>query len=286
VIRRAIRRTGSEPQWLLISQLEHARISTELAEGCRASFGYSTRGNAQDELLEQVWQELRLAIRHHDDGWIAWEARPQVDTQHHRPPSFRELPLDESLTIWTDSIQSAFQYGPLAGWTVAQHFLALSISSESYADDPRAVTWRAETTNRCGDWLSQWQSANPRLHTPELAAEALVWLQLFDVFSLWLCSICPGSGENVANWPEAYNVGETTELAMQLQPSKPEDSADHPADVLQCNVTVDPWRFDSAELEITAEGNLVPEQPYASGQQWFEARVPYLTRWQLGPAAV
>src|SRR4051812_16520116 len=100
MIRREIELRENERWWLLISQVDHAHISGEIAR------------NLQDSLLPEAIE----GITHHDDGWAAWEVTPKLNVEIGRPYSFIELPLSESLVIWDRSIAAAREFGPLAGF--------------------------------------------------------------------------------------------------------------------------------------------------------------------------
>lgn len=83
-------RRVQDNDWLLISQLEHARIAAELAEA------WDT-----EELSEFPHRdELLSAIRHHDDGWAAWELAPTINQQG-EPRDFTEMSMQIATSIWT-----------------------------------------------------------------------------------------------------------------------------------------------------------------------------------------
>ena len=132
MIRREVSFADGVKHWLLISQVEHARLSGVLAEKCLAMFAGDgqTAARLQDELL--------AAITHHDDGWHEWEQVPRLDPQHGRPLSFLELSLDEALPIWDRSIIAASEIGQLAAWTVAGHFGALLATVSGHAEEAAA----------------------------------------------------------------------------------------------------------------------------------------------------
>ena len=94
-------RRDQNDRWLLISQLEHARLAQDLA---------STWGNTHVKGLPLLdW--LLPAIRDHDDGWLEWEQSPKYDADG-RPISFTEMPADDSVEIWTRSIHSCASGSP------------------------------------------------------------------------------------------------------------------------------------------------------------------------------
>jgi hypothetical protein len=266
MIRREIHLPGKAQHWLLISQIEHARISALLAERCLDQFGQSA---PECDLIAERAQ-LLAAISHHDDGWAAWDTAPQLDPQHHRPPSFREMQLEQVLPIWTASIEAAAGEGALAGLTVARHFLALLDSSDKETEASLAKVWREEITARHAAWLADWQAANLALHTPELVAEALLWLQLSDVASLWLCSACPGQGEQVQELPESYHFAEASSLASLFCYSGEPGLA-----------SVEPWRLDVAELTVEASGHIVPIREYQNTVELLAEQQSHSVRWVL-----
>lgn len=79
--------------YLLISQVDHARLAGALAES------WGNRRVAGLPLAE--W--LVPAIRDHDEGWRNWEASPTV-TAEGRPRSFTEMPTAEATALWSVSI--------------------------------------------------------------------------------------------------------------------------------------------------------------------------------------
>lgn len=255
MIRREIQLAGQPPQWLLISQIEHARISGLLAKQCLS------------HLEEPIREELTQAIIHHDDGWANWERRPTLDADG-RPPSFRELPFETSLPIWTASIDAAATIGPFAAWVVAGHFLALLQFSDKPAQ-PFVDQWQQQTTARQNEWLAAWQAIDPQRHVKSLADEALRWLQLMDVMSLWLCSACPCVGEDATEPPNDYQVsqGNSWETTFSYKNGV---------------VRIRPWRFNCAELEVEATGWIIPAQSYDLPEALLAVREPVELRWLLG----
>jgi len=271
MIRRDIDLGDGRALWLLVSQVEHARLSAVLAERCLTNFG-----QAAPE-LDPVRRELLQAIARHDDGWAQWEKQPGIDLELHRPLSFRELSHDESLANWDGSIRSAAEVGPLAGWTVAGHFSMLLEASKCEFDQADTTQWLADIVKQRTDWLAQWQAIDPKLHTKQLADEALLWLRVFDVISLWICSVAPFGGEVVSQWPGGYHIGLGESLDTQLAADPKIDNSDRGV------VTVDPWRFDVSELEIEATGHVVPVGEYRDVAAMLATYEPLQLSWRLTP---
>lgn len=190
-------------QWLLISQLEHARISGELASAWHAD-AFATPA-VREQIIEMVF--------HHDDGWLEWERSPGVDPAEGRPRTFTEMPHSLALPIWRKSIEVCETIGPLAALTVAAHFSHLLRQSETPSTPPAtpaercdelvapncdasqqaspAKLWLEEFDARRQGWFSAWQQQDPQRHTAQVAADALTLLQLWDRISLWLCCSDP-----------------------------------------------------------------------------------------------
>ncbi len=281
MIRRDIDLGDGRACWLLVSQVEHARLSAVLAERCLNRFGQSSFSGTDSGMvatqIESVRRELLQAITRHDDGWTQWETHPGLDPEWRRPLSFRELPLGESLVNWEGSIQSAAEVGPLAAWVVSGHFAALLETSEKDHDRDASAKWLAKTADQRVAWLAEWQTLNPALHSQRLAEEALVWLQTFDLTSLWICSVCPAGGEKVSQWPQVYHMGPGKMLDTRI-------AVDPKAEIAECGVvTVDPWRFDVPELAIELAAHVVPVRQYQNTGELLAAYEPHQLRWRLTP---
>lgn len=278
MIRRDILLPDGVMRWLLVSQIEHARLSCQLAQHCLSHFGQAFAEDTDPSALQSVRDELLQAIRCHDDGWADWEAQPRFDPQLRRPLSFRELPLCEALANWEGSIRSAADVGPLAAWTVAGHFAALLEDSEKEHDEAQETRWLVQIAEQRTGWLADWQMLNPDVHTTQLAEEALQWLQAFDLLSLWLCCVCPAGGELVPHWPDGYRIGPGTSLDMRLHPVHA--AAESPERIA---VTVDLWRFDLPMLDIEATAHVVPAREYRDAADLLAAYTPHQLCWKLVP---
>lgn len=252
MIRREIELPGRPTQWLLISQVEHARLSGVLAEHCLS------------HLPDAVRAELTQAIIHHDDGWTKWEANPQLD-ENGRPLSFRELELEDSLHIWTASIEAAERIGPLAALVVSGHFLRLLSASDSKCLSS-ATQWRSSTTIQQKRWFTVWRDSQPPGRARRIYREALSWLRLLDVLSLWICSVCPSDSHETREDPAIYRVGNKSSFATQFS-------------YQEGRVHVAPWRFSDPKLELQADGWFVPVRKYADVDELLAARIACTRHW-------
>lgn len=248
MICRKIHLPDQSSYWFLISQIEHARISGQLARHCLS------------HLEPSMAEELVQAIVHHDDGWSAWELGPTLDAAAERPLQFYELPIAASLEIWSRSIEVAATIGPRAGWVVASHFIAL-LDARSESLPALAVQWREEMKSARSDWDSAWRSSDE-------ASESLGWLQLLDVASLWLCGKCPGVGEALEQPPDGYRFAEGQALETDFSGSRG-------------RAQMRPWRLDVSEVELVANGWIVPIREYCDAGALLEARAEHTVVWRL-----
>ena len=267
---------GAEPrEWLLISQIEHARISRLLAEhwGDGEVQPVVYRPDERDSAKLQIRREVLAGIARHDDGWASWEAAPQLDPELGRPLDFMEMPQADSLRIWEESIRAARNEGLLAGAMTAGHFLALLASSHHELTSP-AIEWRNEVEHRRDKWLREWREVNPDVHTREIADQALRWLQAFDWLSLWLCCKCPALLIDVAG----------SEAPLELRPNTPDSTTVFFRPVVSCDeffVTAEPWPFDTRELNLVVSCAAVPAAVYRSTHELMACRNPAQLEWRL-----
>jgi hypothetical protein len=254
--------TTGEERWILISQVEHARLAGRLAEAWETFGSYEPR----DELVE--------AVRRHDDGWSAWEVAPKVDAQTGRPLDFTETPLTDSLAIWRDSIRSGAEVGPLAGYMVSGHFSALlERFSGRWKSDPTLTTlaqgFLGEERDERRKWLAMWQKVTAggtarAGATQEAADRAVGWLQMFDAMSLWFC--CAKRDQ-----PERFAMPDGAEVTLRPVSGPYE-------------IEVSPWPCRVAALELEAVGRSIRAQRYASPSDVVTAPAQGVTlRWFLRP---
>ncbi|REJ97194.1 MAG: DUF3891 family protein [Planctomycetota bacterium] len=262
-----IRRTATDPHgrptWVLISQVEHARISGELATRWHEDVFVSPSARAQ----------LVATAYHHDDGWLAWEEAPGVDPDEARPTSFTEMRLTDSLPIWRASIERCAEFGPLAAATTAAHFVFLLRQSDAAsrgADDAvMAEQWLAEFEARIGQWRRQWQQ-QATVNTATAADEALILLQLWDRMSLWLC--CAAQHEPL-------------ELATAHEPLKMIPLSHDETQPLE--VALAPWPLTVDVLETSVPGRAIPVGQYADAEALAGAAPRSVeVCWRLHPVGV
>lgn len=295
MILRDVRLADGAAAWMLISQVEHARISAELASHCAGCFGASTEragssatpantssptpastssptsASMSPATSAAVRDEVFAAILHHDDGWADWERAPRLDPESRQPLSFTEVTPTEALAIWSQSIDAAAAIGPLAAWMVAGHFLRLAVNSESMQADAAFRVWRNAMAHRRADWLAAWRHVDPAVRTPALADEALQWLWTFDEASLWFCCTCSPSDHAIPCAPEPYRAGRGTPIEMELLAAGRELAV------------AAPWRFDAREVAFRIAGQVVPAERFGGPAELLASATPKNISWRLIP---
>lgn len=229
------------PGWILISQIDHARLAAEWAENWGSDAIAPIEPHA----------DVLAATLHHDDGWQARDEDPLFDPTSGRVLDFMEMPLAESLAIWRASIEAAAQFGPLPAYTVSGHFCALLERSMSHhQDEPRRCALGQEFLDRQRSkqdaWLATWQAGDPGRRTTEVADHALGLLQMFDWISLWFCCARRDKPETI-DTPDGPSV--------TISPRSPTD------------LTIHPWPLSVDELTLSVTGQAVPAGHYANTQQ-------------------
>jgi Protein of unknown function (DUF3891) len=262
MIRRNITLDDRKESWLLISQVEHARISGELAKAWAESYS----------------AEVIDAITHHDDGWAAWEAAPQFDEERGRPLSFTELAIEDAIQIWDDSIASARRFGPLASAIVAGHFAGLAGGSE-HASQPLTKSWIDNSKQERRTWLDEWSRLS-EANTQEVAEQAQQMLYAADLLSLWLCMNGPVSRGGDDASPANSEMQTRSSTVLGKFSFRQQDLTALAAEIVWQG-SLAPWPFASGELRLQSPAIAVPALKYASWAEIATAGHASQLRWEL-----
>jgi hypothetical protein len=268
MIRRAITSPTGDRLWLLISQVEHARVSGELVSNLRESF--------TDEIIN--------AITHHDDGWAAWELEPKLNPEIGAPFSFLEMPVAAALVIWDHSIGAAEKFGPLAAYMVAGLFYNLLSNSEN-AKDPLANAWLTAKRKQRTTWLDEWvrTSSAPSLEYAKAAQQLLL---VADLFSLWLCCEAPVATGQTSILGNSSMKLQTGVLFEQYRFSVPQPAIVRPAGggplaSIDWTIGVSPYPFSASPLSISAQATAAPARKYATWAELKAASWRVELHWRL-----
>jgi len=258
MIRREMNDEAGSPTWLLISQVDHAKLAADLAHAWHVPL--VDEPDAQRQLL--------ATIEHHDDGWREWETSLKVDAVSGRPLQFTEMPLADSLEIWQRSIDECREFGELAGWLVAGHFEALLRHSNAWQKTTHPASAAAQAFLARNDaarqeWMSSWNAH--QLGPSSLPDRALKWLQFFDYFSLWLCCAERQGTDRLAGVDREQVVFQAAGVDIALLD----------------------WPFQGDSLCLTVAGREVTRQAYTdeSLQAAYEKGPQHTLHWKLQPVS-
>ena len=157
------------PEWLLITQPDHARFAGELLRLWRGD------GLAEHPRREEVV----FAGREHDNGWREADAAPSWDRERARPHDFTTLPEAERREIWERGTARFAGSRPAGALLVTLHALAL-LSGRRGDPDWDETLGRLEE-RRDGLLEAAWLTA-------EEAAADYRFVDFADLASLTACS--------------------------------------------------------------------------------------------------
>ncbi|MBV8207123.1 MAG: DUF3891 family protein [Acidobacteria bacterium] len=177
------RQLAEAPEYLLVTQPDHAALAGELAAALAA------------EWMPRLSPAAIAAIAAHDEGWRPFDTRPSFRPGA-RPASFIEIPSPDFLAAWNASIEHAATLSPLAGAMVSRHFCRLLRGKPEDSAFDRFLAGEAERRAALERGITE----------PEI--EALVdVLQFCDLLSLYLCC---GATERT-HFPQSF-AGRTLEV--------------------------------------------------------------------------
>jgi len=251
------RPAGSD--WLLISQVEHARIAGEVADHWPDPMGDAS-----------LAAPLRHAIRNHDNGWSTWEQAPRIDPDTGWARNFTEMPTVDACAIWSHSIADCANHSPWGGLWVSRHFCWLGERGRQHVTDApsrQAFESFLDTQQTLqARWLAQLALERGESHARNSGEIGFRLVQFFDRLSLWLCCE-PETSPKPLEFPDGR--------IFEFAPRSPTE------------IGVRPWAFNVSILELSVPVARLPMQPYAddAALQAALAHAPRETlRWTLAGA--
>lgn len=214
--------------------------------------------------------ELQLTAANHDQGWQQWETNPRINAEN-RPTDFMEMPVDEHLKIWRQSIALAASQSRYGAVLVSRHGRYLN---ERRTAARNGGTDAAQIKNFC-DTYRQWEietvadlALTPYFASmcqPNILQANVRLLQVFDWLSLLLCMDKLAESE-VLNVPGA-SADERVTLALSPQSER-------------C-LTVSPWPFASNAFAVAVQYRQLPAETFiddtAFRRAWRQTPVKVLT---------
>jgi hypothetical protein len=236
---------------LVVLQTDHAGLAGDLADHW---------GNA---IFAPAGPSLRLAARHHDDGWLAWESRPRIDPATRRPFQFTDLPVREHASFYLAGIDALAREDPYAGLLVCLHLAGLhqrrfgtdpGIPLRPLPPDEEAV--RQQLLAELDVRQRELRDACAGACDPHLLEDSPLWanyklLQIFDRLSLHLC-LDPPQTFTLGPVPTDLD-GTVTEVAFRAA-----------GDAL----VVSPFPFGVDPLIVRLTARRIPDRDYADDEDF------------------
>jgi hypothetical protein len=229
-------RRDHEGGWLIIAQIDHARLAGALARAW---------GNAGMPSVPAL-PRLSWGIEHHDDGWAIWDASPRINPASGRPRDFREMRMRDSTAIWSRSIEVC-SAAPLAGISVSRHFCHLAEQarrSPRDSDELAAIDrFLREQSGVQADLAAGFHWSGSLDDFSLLCNLGFYAVQFFDRLSLWLC--CAAE-----------------EQPCCIRPPAGEPVTFHPRRVDQ--IVADPYPFEVESIALDTSGRRIAAREYES----------------------
>lgn len=230
-----------EPAGLIvITQPTHAWIA-----GCLAR----AWGNEDFGSFAPI-QEVCLGAEQHDIGWLLWENSPTLNPKTGYPHSFRELPTQVHIDIWSGAKQLALPFGRYVALLVSLHGTGLFERFTHWQQSP-------ESSQIVQEFLKHEYAFQEKLTTslendphyaqyaaPEIIKRDRALIAIWDLLSLALCHGLR-SEQQFNQVPTAS--GETTVTLTPVNDNATE-------------VKVAPWPFHQSEVTLVYEGRILREK--------------------------
>lgn len=224
---------------IVITQPAHAWVS-----GCLAR----AWGNEQFGSFAPT-EPVCLGAEQHDIGWLLWEGAPTLNPKTGYPHSFREIPTDVHVNIWSSAKQLALPFGRYAALLVSLHGTGLFERYRNWQKSPESsqkvqmfleqeYAFQAKLTANLEDDPHYAAYAEPKVIERNRSLVA-IW----DLLSLAVCMRLDQE-QQVNQVPTAS--GETT---LTLTPVD-----DDPA-----RIKVEPWPFQQSKVTLVYEGQILQE---------------------------
>jgi hypothetical protein len=182
---------GPQPAWSAVerSQLPRMDECWLIPQPAHAALSGEIAAQLSPEHFPGITPEVVQAIALHDAGWglpdaeAIQKSRASTPKNPNQPKSFIKFPPQESLAIWTFSIDTTAKLSPVGGYIVSRHFAAIGkIQAGQYDSKHSAFFARFEEQEmRRQEKLLQKARATAAEMEPLVKA-----LQFCDLLSLYI----------------------------------------------------------------------------------------------------
>lgn len=246
-----IQRSSNDESAIAISQVAHSWMSGQMArEWGNAEFG-----------TFQPRESLCYAAEQHDIGFFAWERRPRWNPETGFPFTFEDLPIDEHVEIWRQSIDQLRAVSTYAALMASFHFSGLCERHSHKGSQPDPGTAEAFLRDQrrlreelLGFIAEDWSAGASR--TEEAVSHNRKLIATWDLLSLQL-SRNPSKAFDIEDVPR---TGGREDCTLSVSPSAFSSRVFH----------VHPWPFSSGSLRLCCEGFRF-ERPFRSQEELDQA---------------
>lgn len=233
----------SSPQAFVIEQVDHARMSGQLA----AAFG-----NAHFAAFEPR-EPIEFIVAHHDEGWLELDAQAKQDPKTGLPFNLTQTPLADLVDTGSHSPDFNERHHPLSGLISSMHTWGLYHGRYGLSDFLFIDRITPELRPKVDAMLNAELERQTRLKVqlPELSEVQIFsyykLLQFFDTLALYFHTT-PAEARKEAqfkNVPRAVGDDVTVTITPQANGS----------------YTLAPYPFGSTELRVSVEGRYLSPQP-------------------------
>ncbi|WP_174727842.1 DUF3891 family protein [Mesobacillus harenae] len=166
-----------EQDFVMVTQHDHANVSGEVAE----------YWNEEDFPGLHRKNEVVLAVRQHDRGWINLDASPLWNSHDRKPYSFMDYPLEPKISSYKKGIDEVVEISGYAGLLCSLHYASFLENST----DPAGKQYWKEEIQRQQMLLKELEIEENTIQKKELN-EHLDLLKFCDNISLYICLNKPG----------------------------------------------------------------------------------------------
>jgi hypothetical protein len=166
-----------EDSFIMITQHDHAQISGIIARSWKNNYFPITERK----------EEVILAIREHDSGWIEADTSPIWNNQKEKPYSFTDYPIDSKTVIYKKGIDKVERMSKYASLLCSLHYVSF-LQDEVH---PAAKQFVADERMRL-QYLFKALGINGKREIEDLFMYHLKILKFCDNLSLYICLNEPG----------------------------------------------------------------------------------------------
>jgi hypothetical protein len=204
--------------------------------------------------------ELIAAIRHHDDGWIAWEENPSMDPTTGHPRHFYQLSPREHIPLYRRGIILAVERHPVTGLFVSMHGAGLyngrygsyHLFEPSYDPNEQLLVdeFLEEQRQLQEELISKIENLPTSFRESQVMYTYLL-LQVWDRLSLQFTYFMAADGEIA---PLPHPDGSSTTLFCR------NDGV--------FSLRLDPYPFDEPQLIFPVEVRYLPDKAYGESEEF------------------